>query len=453
MRAIEGELVEEFPEWPQWKQRARRWGMIAVALSLGGIALIEVLEWWARHEELQRQRERARVIQLISPMDEVREEVIEFVWRPSPIADRYVVEVSDVGYQLIWRSPPVKTVELRLPDARVASHHAYFQLIGGRLAAFDLGSRSGLRWEDGRPLRSGWRDPGRVGQVGPFLVRRLLDPGEVPAPADADIPPHNLRWTGGGPNVVLIFPDQLPGPIRWKMTRVVTLVGRAPGCRVRLPDESVAWYHAALVRTPAGVWLVDLLGHDRPAAPAATPRHTLLPDHAQVTVGRFRIIVRYEHAASPATPAAALSTVADHSAEVPATPLPPRPPEPPVELPLEPELISALEAVRNDAAATPALMRLVEQFGQMQHQMLEQFYQSTLALVSHLDEHYRDQLRQLHAELDGLRSLSRELAELGSQLGPPTAPPPSPSGPSLPPPQPSPPPAAINGRPPWPPPT
>jgi len=117
VRAIEGELVEEFPEWPQWKQRARRWGMIAVALSLGGIALIEVLEWWARHEELQRQRERARVIQLISPMDEVREEVIEFVWRPSPIADRYVVEVSDVGYQLIWRSPPVKTVELRLPDA------------------------------------------------------------------------------------------------------------------------------------------------------------------------------------------------------------------------------------------------------------------------------------------------------------------------------------------------
>jgi pSer/pThr/pTyr-binding forkhead associated (FHA) protein len=352
-------------------------------------------------------------------------------------------------YAVAGRAPGC---ELRLPDARVASHHAYFQLIGGRLAAFDLGSRSGLRWEDGRPLRSGWLDPGRVVQVGPFLVRRLLEPGEVPAPADADIPPHNLRWTGGGPNVVLIFPDQLPGPIRWKMTRVVTLVGRAPGCRVRLPDESVAWYHAALVRTPAGVWLVDLLGHDRPAAPAATPRHTLLPDHAQVTVGRFRIIVRYEHAASPATPAAALSTVADQSAEVPAAPLPPRPPEPPVELPLEPELISALEAVRNDAAATPALMRLVEQFGQMQHQMLEQFYQSTLALVSHLDEHYRDQLRQLHAELDGLRSLSRELAELGSQLGPPTAPPPSPSGPSLPPPQPSPPPAAINGRPPWPPP-
>jgi hypothetical protein len=47
----------------------------------------------------------------------VREEVIEFVWRPSPIADYYVLELSDASYRLIWRSPPVREVELRLPEA------------------------------------------------------------------------------------------------------------------------------------------------------------------------------------------------------------------------------------------------------------------------------------------------------------------------------------------------
>jgi hypothetical protein len=116
-RAIEREIVEEFPEWPQWKRRAQRWGMIALALGLGGIALVEVLGWFARQEEWRRHRERARIIQLISPVSDVREEAIEFVWRPSPIADRYVVEVSDLSYRLIWRSPPVKEVELRLPEA------------------------------------------------------------------------------------------------------------------------------------------------------------------------------------------------------------------------------------------------------------------------------------------------------------------------------------------------
>ena len=333
--------------------------------------------------------------------------------------------------------------DLRLPDARVASYHAYFQLIGGRLAAFDLGSRSGLRWDDGRPARSGWLDPGRVVQVGPFLVRRLLEPGDaaVAAPADTDIPPHNLRWSGGGPSVVLIFPDQLPGPIRWKMTRIVTLVGRAPGCRVRLPDESVAWYHAALVRTTAGVWLVDLLGRDGVTVNGATIRQALLVNNDEVAIGRFRMIVRYEDASH--TPAAVVSLV-DHPT-VPLSPaVPPRPPEPAVELPLEPELMSALEAVRSDAATAPALMRLVEQFGRMQQQMLEQFYQSTIALVGQLDEHYREQMSQLRDELDGLRALSRELVELSGRFDTPLAPPAP--GPSLT----SPPagPAAVNGHPP-----
>ncbi|MCS6816914.1 MAG: hypothetical protein N0A16_03205 [Blastocatellia bacterium] len=116
-QAIEREIEEEFPEWPRWKQRARRWGMIGLVLVLMGIAFGELLDWLERREEIRRQRERGRVIQLISPVSEVREEIIEFVWRPSPLVDRYVVEVSDVSYRLIWRSPPVKEVELRLPEA------------------------------------------------------------------------------------------------------------------------------------------------------------------------------------------------------------------------------------------------------------------------------------------------------------------------------------------------
>jgi|GEM_PF-989643 len=116
-RAIEREIVEEFPEWPQWKRRARRWALGVLALGMGGLVLTYVFEWFTHREQVRRQRERARIIQLISPVSDVRDEVIEFVWRPSPIADHYVVELSDVSYRLIWRSPPVREVELQLPEA------------------------------------------------------------------------------------------------------------------------------------------------------------------------------------------------------------------------------------------------------------------------------------------------------------------------------------------------
>jgi hypothetical protein len=157
------------------------------------------------------------------------------------------------------------------------------------------------------------------------------------------------------------------------------------------------------------------------------------------------MIVRYEDA-----PRAATATGASIVGRPPS--LDPPPParrlEPAVDLPLEPELLGALEAIRADASTAPALMLLVEQFGRMQQQMLEQFYQSTIALVGHLDEHYRDQMRQLRGELDSLRDLSRELVELRARLDAPPAPPALP----VPPPAPSPPrAAALNGHRPAPP--
>jgi pSer/pThr/pTyr-binding forkhead associated (FHA) protein len=329
--------------------------------------------------------------------------------------------------------------DVRLASARVAPRHAYFQLIGGRLAVFDLGARGGLRWDDGRPARSGWLDPGRVVQIGPYQVRRLAaDSAEADPTAG---PPHNLRWTGGGPNVVLIFPDQATGPVRWKMTRAVTLVGRAPGCRVRLPDESVSWYHAGLVRTPAGVWLVDLHSRGGVTINGGPTRYGPVADGDEVSVGRFRMVVRYEDA-----PRAATATGSTLVRRPVAAPPAAAGPEPPVDLPLEPELMGMLDAARGEVAA-PALMMLVEQFGRMQQQMLEQFYQSTMALVGHLDEHYRDQMRQMRDELDQLRDLSRELVDLRGQLNA-APPPPAPANGHRPAAAPLPPPAPTPARPP-----
>ena len=42
--------------------------------------------------------------------------------------------------------------------------------------------------------------------------------------------------------------------------RVLSLIGSASGCKFRLTDPSVSRFHCSLLQTPAGLWIVDLLG-------------------------------------------------------------------------------------------------------------------------------------------------------------------------------------------------
>ena len=51
----------------------------------------------------------------------------------------------------------------------VSRRHAYFQVIGGRLLCIDLGSRTGLRWPDGR-RRNGWLHPAESLRIGNFEI-------------------------------------------------------------------------------------------------------------------------------------------------------------------------------------------------------------------------------------------------------------------------------------------
>lgn len=114
--AVQQDIQEEFPEWPEIKRRIRRWIVTCFFVGLALVGLLSLRHWWMAREQARRQWERARTIQLISPTEEVREEIIEFVWRPSSLAESYVVELSDATYRLLWQSERVKTVEVTLPQ-------------------------------------------------------------------------------------------------------------------------------------------------------------------------------------------------------------------------------------------------------------------------------------------------------------------------------------------------
>src|SRR5438067_3992554 len=80
-------------------------------------------------------------------------------------------------FALIGRAP---SAGVRLDDPSVSQCHAYLQVVEGLPYCIDLGSRTGVVWDDGTQSR-GWVRPGHVLRVGAFDVR-------VGRPGSADDP-------------------------------------------------------------------------------------------------------------------------------------------------------------------------------------------------------------------------------------------------------------------------
>ena len=145
--------------------------------------------------------------------------------------------------------------DVRIDHPEVSRRHAYFQALAGRVFCVDLSSRTGVRWADGaRPV--GWVDRGRGVEVGPFRLRfegvEGAEGGPLPISKAFEWPTlPDARLEFVGPN-----PERPP----WQVSRALVLLGRSPTCRVLLPGRGVGKIHAALLRTPGGIWVVDLHG-------------------------------------------------------------------------------------------------------------------------------------------------------------------------------------------------
>ncbi len=293
--------------------------------------------------------------------------------------------------------------DVRLDHEQVSQRHAYLQVLGGRLWAIDLGSRGGLQWRHGRPAGRGTLAPGESLGIGPFTIRRPAD--ESVAGDDGLHDP--LRNRLPGPPPVLDDPDT-EGPTSWNLTRAVNLVGRSPLCRVRLEDDSVSRTHAALVRTSAGLWVVDLLGRGGVSINGHAARYGLLEPGDILGVGRFRLAPRAgsESEARPDDEAwspdpAGLPALAATSRSV--------------LTPIRPELIAEVAAGR-EGEVSPVLLLFIEQMGRMQQQMLDQFQQAMRMVFELVGERQREEREQIREEVGRLRQLAAELDALKRRL-------------------------------------
>jgi pSer/pThr/pTyr-binding forkhead associated (FHA) protein len=196
--------------------------------------------------------------------------------------------------------------DVTLTDPDVNPRHAWFQVVGGRVLAVDLGSRSGLAWP-GQGTGSGWLDVGVPVRIGPFQVRLCSPVSHRPthfplrySPLQSD--PSVIR---PGSTFTLEFRNGKRARDRWIVNRLITLVGRASDCKIRLSADDIAAFHCGLVLTPKSLWVVDLSGRGV-VVNGERMRVSPLQPGAELWIGRFLI---------------GLHTRADAFASVPEPPL------------------------------------------------------------------------------------------------------------------------------------
>ena len=203
----------------------------------------------------------------------------------------------DCPFALIGRDPRSDVV---LHGAEVSRRHAFFQVVDGRIFCIDLNSRTQLHWEEETEQRThGWLDPGCTVWIGPYGIRQtgtdlsLNHATQCPDPlafcASDTTDAHQLPRAGLDLPIRIGAGDQL-----WRMDSRIALVGRSESCQIMLRDESVSRFHASLLRTSKGVWIVDLQAREGVVINGVRVKWAWLEDGDTVRIGRFTFILRYE---------------------------------------------------------------------------------------------------------------------------------------------------------------
>ncbi len=232
------------------------------------------------------------------------ERSLEALWRAAGAIGPLRIGVKDSGpedvrvipypFASIGRDPRCDVV---LEDESVSRRHALMLVIEGRIFAIDLASREGTLWGDDA-RQSGWIEGTRGVGIGRFRVcpqpvapTDLATAGEPPTGNPLGTWP-NSRKRGASMLLEVLSPQTKK--TRWRINRMVTLIGRAPECKMRLMDPSVSSAHCVLVCTPMGLWAIDLLGREGILVNDQKTRFARIADNDDLRVGRFLFRARGE---------------------------------------------------------------------------------------------------------------------------------------------------------------
>ncbi len=322
--------------------------------------------------------------------------------------------------------------DLRLDDNQVSHRHLYLQVYDGRVFAVDLGSRTGTFWEAGRQAY-GWLDRGQSLWIGRHQIRLEEDgPEKEPSSASPNepllsrdyiypgLPPVSLEFVKGGINK-----GGERKSARCSLNRVLVLLGRTEGCKIRLMDSSVSKFHCSLIRTPRGVWVVDLLSRNGIWVNGTKVPWARLEQGDRLEVGEFVLRLRYDQPdndspdenrnakADEAGNEMKRSAASDDPDESP-RPVPAQIASEPPSVIVEQESPDAAE--RHALVAAPGRGMIPVELSEMQQQMFDQFHQAMMVMFQTFSTLHRDQMELVRQELDRVHDLTRQLHALQAEL-------------------------------------
>ena len=299
-------------------------------------------------------------------------------------------------------------VELPIDSPEVSRRHAYFQVVDGRVFCVDLGSRTGVRWADGA-RDVGWVDRDQGVEVGPVRLHFECQGDEQGSAGQGGQLPISRSFEGSTlPDARLEFLGAESDREPWQVSRALVLIGRSPTCRVRLLGPEIARFHAALVRTPLGIWVVDLLGRrEGLRVGGVATRSARLEDGDEIEMGEHRIRIRIGRAAQPSG-RSELARRPRGQAGPPAPARVVRSSGPGTE-------VGAVARGLDDPRGSldPITERLLDQFDRMHQQTTEQFRQAILMMF----RMHQDQMESIRDELSRLDRLEEDLKALQAGSG------------------------------------
>ena len=297
--------------------------------------------------------------------------------------------------------------DLVLQDPELSRRHAYIQMIAGRPFCVDLQSRTGTHWGD-EPGLWGWVDPDAGIKVGPFRIRsRDGTPGVRPSGGTRDsimpVPVSRSFDQGELVEVILKIAGRTSGPSTWRASRALILIGASQACKVRLFGGGVASIHAAILRTPAGAFAIDLLGPGGILVNGRRVRCARLGQDDELLVGGHEIQV---HCGPSVVEAVGSSNRPTERSRM-------------VAFSARTSIVESAKGTTLPAFAedTESLMgTMLDEIGQLQEQNAERLQTTLIAIVQSFVGIHQDQMALVREELACIRALTEEQATLRSQV-------------------------------------
>jgi hypothetical protein len=312
--------------------------------------------------------------------------------------------------------------DLCIKGSGMRPHHAYLQVIGGQVFCVKLAKDRRKRREQ-RAHQFGWLFPGKSVRINGLSLRLVPDPG-LPQ-RFPEVLPNPLKRVGSASElarqaVYLEFMGSAKKPILWRMSRMLTLVGRAPACKIRLADERCADFQCALLYTPRGVWIVDLLGLGGVLLDGKPLRWALIQHGNRFQIGSFSLALQHQSTGGSVFDLEAVDSQQDlptftrklsTSSVLPPTALLPWP-----EREQYAELAIAAMRAGSVALHTALSHSVAQQLDHLKQELLDQFQTVMAGIAQALFAHHQERMRLVQQELDQVHQLTKELQKLREDM-------------------------------------